>query len=160
VILITTGISGAPFDRLLEVVERLETDEPVVVQHGPSQIRPSGALCVAFLTFEELSEHVARASKVVTHAGAGSVLLALAHGKRPIVTPRLKAFAEAVDDHQLTFGRHLAGAGLVTLSEDPADIPVHVSETDLPIRSNGDGSALAQELSNYLTSRVAARSRP
>jgi UDP-N-acetylglucosamine transferase subunit ALG13 len=62
---------------------------------------------------------IRQARAVVTHAGVGSVLVALANGKRPIVLPRLKKFGEAVDDHQLELGRRFAAAGLVTLVEDP-----------------------------------------
>ena len=58
------------------------------------------------------------AQTVVTHAGVGSVLTALLNGTRPIVVPRLQRFGEAVDDHQLEFGRRASEAGFVTLVED------------------------------------------
>ena len=39
-ILVTTGSSGGSFDRLLSVVERFDVAEDILVQHGPSALRP------------------------------------------------------------------------------------------------------------------------
>ena len=122
-IFVTVGTNEAPFDRLVRAVDRLPADEEVVVQCGPSSHRPARAVRVDFLAFEELVELVRRARVVVTHAGAGSTMVALANGKRPVVVPRLRRYREAVDDHQLPFARRLAERGLVTLIEDPAGLP-------------------------------------
>lgn len=119
-IVVTTGTNGAAFDRLLSELDRLAPGERVVVQHGPSSLRPSGAECSDYLPFAKLSELIAEARVVVTHAGAGSVLAALGAGHRPLVVPRLARFGEAVDDHQLWFAERLAASGIVTVVEDPA----------------------------------------
>ena len=122
-ILVTTGTNGAAFDRLLRQIEYIDSAEDVLVQHGPSQIRPSGATCVPFLSFEALVDAVRSARAVVTHGGVGSVLIAAMEGKLPFVVPRLARYGEAVDDHQLTFARRLDSEGIVTLVEDPAQLP-------------------------------------
>lgn len=120
-IFVTTGTCD-PFDRLLDAVDRLDGTEEVVVQHGVSPVRPRRARCIDFLPYDELVSLVREARLVVTHAGVGSVLTALANGKQPIVVPRLAAKGDAIDDHQLEFARHLAAAGIVTLVEDPAGL--------------------------------------
>ena len=117
-IFVTVGTNETPFDRLLHAVEALGGSEELVVQHGPSPIRPLGATCVDYLTFDELSDHMRRARLVVTHAGVGSILAALANGARPLVAARLRRYGEAVDDHQLTFGRRVHAEGFVQLVED------------------------------------------
>jgi UDP-N-acetylglucosamine transferase subunit ALG13 len=122
-IFVTVGTNEAPFDRLLAAFEAGVGDEELLVQHGPSRIRPAGATCVEFLSYDELVEAVARARVVVMHAGVGSIMTALGNGKRPVVVPRLRRFGEAVDDHQLSLGRRLHESGLVTLVEDPGDVP-------------------------------------
>ena len=119
-ILVTVGTNEARFDRLLEALAGLPDGKELFVQHGPSPIRPAGATCTDYLAFDELAERVREADAVVTHAGVGSILTALLNGARPIVVPRLQRFGEAVDDHQLHFGRRAAEAGLVTLVEDVA----------------------------------------
>jgi UDP-N-acetylglucosamine transferase subunit ALG13 len=123
-IFVSVGTNEARFDRLLEAVEPLAAGgEELVVQHGPSPVRPAGATCVDYLSFEQMTEHLARARVAVLHAGVGSVLAALASGSRPVVVPRLARFGEAVDDHQVGFGRRLHGEGLVELVEDLERLP-------------------------------------
>src|ERR1700681_2077440 len=112
-ILVTTGTNGAPFDRLLRELDGLDVGEEIVVQHGPSSIRPGGVRCVDYLPFDELSELIRRATKGVTHGGTGSILLARLHGHRPFVVPRLQAYAEAIDDHQLSLARRLHETGVI-----------------------------------------------
>ncbi len=117
-IFVSVGTNEARFDRLLEAIGALGAGEEVVVQHGPSPVRPEGAACVDYLSFEQMTEHLRRARVAVLHAGVGSVLAALAQGVRPLVVPRLSRFGEAVDDHQVGFGRRLHEEGLVELVED------------------------------------------
>jgi UDP-N-acetylglucosamine transferase subunit ALG13 len=118
-IFVTVGTNEAPFDRLLRAVDGAAIDEEVVVQHGSCSVRPRQARCIESVGYEELVQLVRQARVVVMHAGVGSVLTALANGKRPIVVPRLHRFGEAVDDHQLPFARRLELEGLVSLLEDP-----------------------------------------
>lgn len=117
-IFVTVGTNEAPFDRLLAAVDGLEVEETTVVQCGSSALRPAGCECVEFMSFDQIVEHVRAARVVVTHAGVGSVLVALANGKRPIVVPRLAAHGEAVDDHQLAFARRFASEGQVRLVDE------------------------------------------
>jgi UDP-N-acetylglucosamine transferase subunit ALG13 len=128
-VLVTVGTNEAPFDRLVGAAARL-TGESVVVQHGPSRLRPHGARCVDYLPFEEFDALVSSARVVVTHAGIGSVAAALAHGRRPVVVPRLRRSGEAVDDHQVSFARRLERAGLVTVVEDLDQLPEVVATSD------------------------------
>jgi beta-1,4-N-acetylglucosaminyltransferase len=123
VIFVTVGTNEASFDRLLNALDSLPTGTPLLVQHGPSSVRPEGADCAPYLSFDETVAAMRKARVVVTHAGVGSVLTALLNGRRPIVVPRLKRFGEAVDDHQLAFGRRFRDAALVTLVEDVAGLP-------------------------------------
>jgi exopolysaccharide biosynthesis glucuronosyltransferase PssE len=122
VIFVTVGTNEAAFDRLVVALDRIPLGEEIFAQCGSSSNRPGRATCVDFLPFEELTELVRRARVVVTHAGAGSTMVALANGKRPIVVPRLRRYGEAVDDHQVHFARRLAESGLVTIAEDPENL--------------------------------------
>src|SRR5205823_6470767 len=121
----------AAFDRLILALEQIPPGEEVVAQCGSSAHRPPRAVCFDFIPFEELASLIRRARVVVTHAGAGSTIVALSNGKRPIVVPRLRQYGEAVDDHQLHFARRLADQGLVTLTEDPATLPQAIAGVDM-----------------------------
>lgn len=120
-ILVTVGTNEAPFDRLLHMVDGLLPEngagEELLVQHGPSLVRPAGAECVDYLPYDDLADAIRRARVVVMHAGVGSIMTALANGKRPVVVPRLARNGEAVDDHQVALGRRLDTEGLVTCAE-------------------------------------------
>jgi UDP-N-acetylglucosamine transferase subunit ALG13 len=159
VILVTVGTNEARFDRLLEAVETLGVDEEVLVQHGPSPVRPRGARCVDYLDFDEINDEMRRARVVVAHAGVGSVIVALMNDRRPIVVPRLARFGEAVDDHQVPFGRRLHEVGLVHLVEDPAELAAAVAADEVAgsvsLRPN---PALVAELRGYVDEHSRARS--
>jgi beta-1,4-N-acetylglucosaminyltransferase len=153
VILVTIGTSD-PFDRLLRAVEQLPAGEEIVAQCGNSAVRPANARCLEFMGYDELTRLVGESRVVITHAGAGSVLTAAAAGRRPIVVPRLRAHGEAVDDHQLTFGRRMHRAGFVHLVEDIADLPdaVRLAVGRAPVRRSEP--PLVSELRAYLRATV------
>lgn len=150
-IFVTVGTNEAPFDRLLRAVAGLPPAEELLVQHGSSSIRPLHATCVDFLPFDAVVESVRRARAVVTHAGVGSVLVALGTGKRPIVVPRLRRFGEAVDDHQLDFARRFEQAGLVTLVEEPDGLEDALSQVAVQALPGPIGpTSLAGDLRRYV----------
>jgi UDP-N-acetylglucosamine transferase subunit ALG13 len=155
-IFVTVGTNEARFDRLLHAVAALPAGEEIVVQYGASIVRPGNATLHDFMPFEQIVEHVRRARVVVTHAGVGSIIVSLSNGKKPVVVPRLKLFGEAVDDHQLFFGRRFAEAGLVTFVESPDDL-----RGALAAEHDGAGlapkaGALAGDLRTFIERSIAA----
>ena len=160
-IFVTVGTNEAQFDRLIGAFATLEVDEKLVIQCGASSVRPSGAECVDFLSFDEMVAHIRAARLVVTHAGVGSVAVALANGKRPIVVLRQVRFGEAVDDHQLAFARRFAADGQVRLVEDLDELAAVLADSGEsgrePGRSHGSGGSLAAELRAYIGAAVAAK---
>jgi UDP-N-acetylglucosamine transferase subunit ALG13 len=155
-IFVSVGTNEARFDRLLRAVESLGADEEVVVQHGPSDVRPAGAVCVDYLSFEEMTDHLARARVAVLHAGVGSVLAALASGTRPVVVPRLERFGEAVDDHQVGYARRLHEEGLLVLVEELERLPAVVAEHQGRFEGAvGVEGRLVEELRELITATIA-----
>ncbi|MGH3427786.1 MAG: glycosyltransferase [Mycobacteriales bacterium] len=105
------------FDRLLRALETI-ADRELVVQFGPGE-PPAGAReAVAWMTLEEIVDHMDRASHVVSHAGVGTILCAIQTGHVPIVLPRQQRFGETVDDHQLEFARAIEKTEHVIVVED------------------------------------------
>jgi UDP-N-acetylglucosamine transferase subunit ALG13 len=159
-ILVTTGTNGPPFDRLLSELDGIGKDEDLVVQHGPSAIRPPGATCFEYVSFPRLVELVREARLVVTHAGVGTILVSLMNGKRPLVVPRRERFKEAVDDHQLELSRRLESQGLVVLVEDPADLLRVVGSTRPEVEHWSPGNQpLVADLRDYLRGAAQGNSR-
>jgi UDP-N-acetylglucosamine transferase subunit ALG13 len=156
-ILVATGASQFPFDRLLRALEGLRSDERIVAQHGVSALRPDGTECVDFVPMPELARLIREARVVVTHAGVGSILLCLTNGRRPIVVPRLKRYGETVDDHQLESARRFAAADLVTLVEDPerlVEMLLAVDDARSELAPPSGESQLVRELRGYLEATI------
>lgn len=149
-IFVTVGTNEAPFDRLLEGVDALQLDEELVVQHGPSPIRPRGAECHEFLAFDDIVEHMREARVVISHAGVGTVLVALANEKHPVVVPRLRQFGEAVDDHQLAFARRLHREGVLTCAERREAFEIAVISGRPPAPPRRRPGKLIDDLHAYL----------
>jgi len=160
VIFVTVGTNGAAFDRLLSELDDIAPGEEVVVQRGPSRFAPTGSSCFDYLPFAEIDRLVGEARVVITHGGVGSTLVAIAAGHRPIVVPRLRAFGEAVDDHQLLFAQRLDRDGLVRCIAEPADVRAEVAAgpTRLPAPLQHAGpSSLVVELAEYIERRCLTR---
>jgi beta-1,4-N-acetylglucosaminyltransferase len=154
-ILITCGSSHLPFDRLVGSIDALGDREDIVVQHGPSRLRPEHAESVDFVPLDRLTDLVRQARVVVTHAGVGSILMALTNGKRPVVVPRRAEHGEAVDDHQLECARRFARADLVTLVEDPAQLAGAIAEAEVAMSPRLDGDLpLVSELRTFVQAAV------
>ena len=150
----TTG-TCEPFDRMLQAFDALELDEELVVQHGISPVRPRGARCFDFLAYSDLVAFVRSARVVVTHGGVGTILTALANGKRPIVVPRLADRGEAIDDHQVELARKLAATGVIELVEQIDDLGPILARPHELTRTVAADARLVSELRAYLTSAAA-----
>lgn len=154
-IFVTIG-TAEPFDRLLRALDALPRTEELVVQRGASSVTLGGARCVDFLPYEQVVAHIRVARAVIMHAGAGSIITCLAHGKSPIVVPRLARYGETCDDHQLAFARRLAESGVVTLVEELEQLPEAVANGHAKAAAAVEGNGgLARELREYLASTVA-----
>jgi len=154
-IFVSVGTNEARFDRLLHAVAELQLEEKLLVQHGHSvRVERPHTELVDFLPFEGMVEAIRAARVVVTHAGVGSVMVALANGKCPVVVPRRKAFGEAVDDHQLQLGRRFAESALVTLVEDPAALGDALARDQRSAPIVPATSSLAADLSAFLNTVI------
>jgi len=167
-IVVTVGTNEQPFDRLVRAAATVGGDEPLLVQHGASQVPHGRGEWVDFLPFDELEARTRGARVLVCHAGVGSIMLARRCGLRPVVMPRRHHLGEAVDDHQLPLARRLARAGLVTLVEDEAALAAAVAADAAPpvaaIKSQAGADALTGEVRSALlalgATPIAAAARP
>jgi UDP-N-acetylglucosamine transferase subunit ALG13 len=125
------------FERLLAALESLPAGEELIVQHGPGSPPANADRAVAWMPYGEFEELLARADRVIAHAGAGTILCAARAGHVPVVMPRLGRLGETVDDHQLDFARGLARDGGVILAEDATDLAAAVAA----VPPRGDAAA-------------------
>jgi UDP-N-acetylglucosamine transferase subunit ALG13 len=118
---VTIGASHYPFDRLLGWIDAwlrtpLGAGVHCLAQHGTSP-PPAGAECHPYLGFDAVEAAFRQSELVVCHGGPGTIMLARQFGLKPIVVPRVKAYGECVDDHQISFARLMAARGDIELAE-------------------------------------------
>jgi UDP-N-acetylglucosamine--N-acetylmuramyl-(pentapeptide) pyrophosphoryl-undecaprenol N-acetylglucosamine transferase len=123
-VVVTLGTAEEfPFSRLVErLVPLLSPDGALARATGlPVEVlwqtgcTPTGHLpidALAFLPGEKLAAAVADADLVVSHAGVGSALTALAAGHRPVLADRVAGRGEFRDDHQRQIAVELHRRGL------------------------------------------------
>lgn len=153
-ILVTIGTNEQPFDRLVRAAANFELDEPLLVQHGSSQVLHGMGEWVDYMPFDALAQRASEARVVVCHAGVGSIMLARRCGHTPVVVPRRRHLGEAVDDHQLVLARRLGSAGIVTLVEDTDAL----SEVVQRVRLAGPPSAAGTTLGGVAALSAEVRS--
>jgi UDP-N-acetylglucosamine--N-acetylmuramyl-(pentapeptide) pyrophosphoryl-undecaprenol N-acetylglucosamine transferase len=117
-IVVTVGVNGYGFERLIEAVKRAAPqDAEVLWQTGSTDVTDLDIPAVSTMTSADLFRAMKRADVVVAHAGVGSAIMAMQAGKCPVLVPRERAHREHVDDHQREIARQLARAGLAVTCE-------------------------------------------
>lgn len=135
-ILLTVG-TQLPFDRLVEHVDRLapQLDEPIVAQIGASKYSCKNIEAKQNYEPAQFSDLIKSCTKIISHAGIGTILNARKFGKPIIVIPRLATFGEHRNDHQIATCNSLNGnAGILTvleLSQLTADLINAYTATDI-----------------------------
>jgi UDP-N-acetylglucosamine transferase subunit ALG13 len=120
-VFVTVGTERYPFTRLVGWIDEWARSDVgrgarCFVQYGAGE-PPRSAEGADFLTFPEMQGFLGSATAVVCHGGTGSVMLARALGRKPIVVPRVKRHGENVDDHQVDFAVRLRGLGEAEMAE-------------------------------------------
>lgn len=104
-ILVLLGTQANSFNRLLdkiqEMINKKVITEEVVVQAGRTKYESKDMEIYSLMPEEKLKELMEKANLVITHGGVGSIVLALKMGKKVIAVPRLSAFGEHINDHQI-----------------------------------------------------------
>ena len=100
-ILVTLGTQKQKFYRLLDAVEKLNTNEDIVVQAGGSADYKSDKMKIFdFISYDEMQKYIDEADLIITHGGTGSIIMPLQKNKKVIACPRLEKYEEHVNDHQ------------------------------------------------------------
>ncbi len=125
-IFLTVG-TQFPFDRLVRAVDALSPNglmqEKIYAQIGDSEYVPAHFEAIPSLEKSVFDETVRNASAIISHAGMGSINLALEYNKPLLVMPRRARFKEVVNDHQVGIARKFADAGHLLLAMDETDLP-------------------------------------
>lgn len=125
-VFVSLGTDVHPFERLVSWVERWPAaSDPalseLVLQVGHTRVAHWGS-SHAWLTGEEMSQHMSSARAVVSHGGPATIALSRRFGKVPIVLARRSELGEHVDDHQVAFTDRLAATGRIVLVRSEVEL--------------------------------------
>ena len=154
-IFVTVGNWHKGYDRLVEAVDNLIEkgiiQEEVLVQIGNGTYRPQKAEWFEYCSPEQCEEYVLKSRVVISHAGMGTVSLAVRLGKPIIVVPRKKKLGEIYDDHQFCTARQLAQENKALVAYDIQEIPERLQEADSFIPAKTETSSeLVKAIEEYL----------
>lgn len=125
-IIVLLGTQNNQFTRLLKEIEKNMEDgiikEEVIVQAGYTKYNSDKMKIFEMIDKEELKKLVDKASLVITHAGVGSISIALGKGKKVIAVPRLSKYSEHVNDHQLDIVNEFANKGYIIGIKDVSEL--------------------------------------
>jgi len=119
-----------PFDRLIRALDewagKQEGAVSVLAQIGNSDVVASHLKIISSLSPGEFRESVKTAEVIVAHAGMGSVLTAMEFGKPLVVLPRLGAWQETRNDHQVATAKWLSSKPGVYVAMSESDLPAAI----------------------------------
>ena len=154
-IFLTVG-TQFPFDRLVKAVDEAVSqngfNEKIFAQIGTSSYRPCSFDVVASMEKGVFDKHIHEASAIISHAGMGTIAIALEHNKPLLVMPRLKKYGEVVNNHQLAIARKFEKLGhiLVATTEDEVPEKIKQLKSFVPQPRKTQAEAVIKRISKFL----------
>ena len=125
-ILVMLGTQQNNFHRLLDEIEKNiqngNIKDDVIVQAGFTKYNSSKMRTFNMIPRQELEKLVDKADLIITHAGVGSIEMALTKNKKVIAVPRLKKYDEHVNDHQKNIEQEFNKKGWIIGIDDVSDL--------------------------------------
>jgi beta-1,4-N-acetylglucosaminyltransferase len=153
-IFVTIGTHNIGFERLLRKMDEIAKDLPedVIMQIGSSTYIPQNTKYFDFVDEEGMIDHIQKARVIVTHAGAGTILTILTHGKKMILVPRAQKFGECFDDQQLEISKLLEESGEAIAVYDLDNLQSAIKNADqISLKQKIGDKRLVQFLKKTLT---------
>jgi len=130
-IFVTVG-SQLPFDRLIKTIDQwAETEcksQKVFAQIGKSEYKPKNIEFCQNMSPDDYNAYFEKADMIVAHAGMGTIISALEHGKPLIILPRLACNGEHRNDHQLATSKHFANFENIYVVSNESELLITMSE--------------------------------
>lgn len=157
-ILVTVGTHVRGFERLIKKMDDIagNIDEEVIIQIGNTAYKPLHAKYFTFKNYQEMEQLFKEARVIICHGGAGTILLALKHGKTVISVPRLKEYNEVLVDHQLDLVYTLANEKriIAVYNLDLLEKALNTDSKKLNLINGKNGQHLINFLKRYINTLV------
>jgi len=147
-----------PFDRLVKAVDitiaKNNGYEKVFAQIGKTNYEPKNIEYTAILENRNFAKKISDADYLISHAGIGTITMALELNKPLLVMPRRKKFKEHVNDHQVATARKFEELGHVLVAYDVEDLPdsIRKLKSFVPQKRKASPHAVANRIRRFLNS--------
>ena len=154
-IFVTVG-TQIPFDRLVKAIddacENGLFNEEIFAQIGDSSYKPRNFKYVKFLEKIHFDSRFKDALKIISHAGIGTVTMAMNYSKPLLVLPRLARHGEIVNDHQLDIARKFAKSDYLLVAYDTKELCQKIEELKnfVPKRRQAQVESVVERISKFL----------
>ncbi len=154
-IFLTVG-TQFPFDRLVKAVDdacgKGLVEEEIFAQIGKTSYKPENFKYADSLGKKDFDNMLKGASCLISHAGMGTITMALEHDKPLLVMPRLAKFGEVVNDHQADIVSHFEQLGhiLVAYSEDQIPEKIKELKTFVPKPRKNQAHLVVDRINRFL----------
>jgi len=156
-IFLTVG-TQFPFDRLVKSVDQAFDgrliNEEIFAQIGETSYKPLNFESVVSLKKNVFDKRMREASSIISHAGMGTITMALKNHKPLLVMPRLKRYREHVNDHQVATARKFEELGHILAVYDAKDLPngIRKLKNFVPRERKANPEAVADRIRLFLNS--------
>ncbi|MFH0974677.1 MAG: glycosyltransferase [Spirochaetota bacterium] len=155
---VITGTEAYPFDNLIREIDRLKgcgcIKDNVFIQLGSCNYVPEYCSYSRWLPFNEMIDNINTASLIISHAGAGTTLLCLELGKKPVLVTRKKEYGEHLDNHQILFAEMMENLGLAIVAYDVKDLEQCIGKNKIVTNGKQIYKKNNSKLINYLNSWI------
>lgn len=119
-ILVTVGTHELGFERLVKKMDEIasKSNEEVIMQIGSTKYEPKHTKWYTFIENQKMIEFYNEANVIITHDGAGTLLMILALNKPIIIVPRLKKYNECPYKNKFDLAEALKEMNRVTVVYD------------------------------------------
>jgi beta-1,4-N-acetylglucosaminyltransferase len=155
-IFLTVGTYPLPFERLVKAVdaaiEQGYIKEEIFGQIGRCNYKPRNMKYVEMLDKEMFDSYVLKSSGIISHAGIGTIKIALDNNKPLLVMPRQKKYGEVVNNHQVATAKKFEELGHILVAYDIHDLPDVVRKLKgfVPCKREADTFTVADRIGHFL----------
>lgn len=151
-IFVILGTQDKKFNRLIQMVLKLDIDEEIVIQSGCSDVFSDKVKYFKYLDKDSFDDYIKKADLIITHGGVGSVMSALSYRKKVIAVPRLKKYQEHQNDHQLDIVDNFYLRNYIFKCNEEDDLKLLITKikTHQFENFNSNNDHFVSKLNNYL----------
>lgn len=163
-IFLTVG-TQFPFDRLVKTVDEVAgegvLDEEIFGQIGKTSYKPQHFQYTDYLDKAEFDKCIERCSGIISHAGIGSIVMALDNDKPLLAMPRLRRYHEAVNDHQVDICEKFEELGHMLVAHNAEDLRERIKQLKsfVPQKRNTQVDAVIGRINVFLNELTEQKKR-